>query len=57
MLLSVPIIFSFLFTPRYFPFPHPMSKTTEPSSNVLRNFSILGHGLYLVCEKWGAIRS
>ena len=29
--LSVPIMNKFLFTPKYFPFPQPISTTVEPS--------------------------
>lgn len=41
---SDPTINTFLFTARYFPFPHPTSAPTAPSVCSLRNRSTIGHG-------------
>ena len=34
---------------------HPTSIPTEYLGLSIKNFSTIGHGLYLVCEKWLAI--
>lgn len=47
----------FLFTPRYFPLPQPTSQFKDPSGKDSKYFYILGHGLYLVLLKCGAIFS
>lgn len=45
---------TFLFTGRYFPFPQPTSRPTEPSGRSFRNCSTIGHGFrtvnYLVSD-------
>lgn len=50
-------IYNSLFTPRYFPFPHPTSATKEPLGKAFKNSTMCGQGVCLVLLKCPAISS
>lgn len=56
-LLSEPVLNTFSFIPRYFPFPQPTSATRLPTGCSRKNSAIFGHGLWRVPLKCGAIFS